>query len=124
MWASGSILSWRFEPLLEGDELQALQQDIDHTLPGVVPRRPLRRDPQVARDLRAAGQVGDIGYDLGRVLGLDHDRVLEGLGVFLTGRPYERDPAGGHRLQADEAERLVAAVGPGGGGPGGTDRGG
>src|ERR1700737_10680 len=70
-----------FESLLEGDEFEALQEDVDYALPGVVARRPLSGDPQVAGGLRMRRQVGDEG-----------------------------DAAGGHRLQAYQAEWLVSAV--------------
>src|SRR5438445_7214269 len=103
------------QSLLQGDEFEALQEDVDYPLPGVVARRPLGGDPQVAGGVRMRREVVDVGDDLGRILGLDDDRVLERFGVFLTGRADEGDAAGGHRFQADEAERLVPAVRQGGG---------
>src|ERR1700682_3572435 len=99
-----------FESLLEGHEFEALQEDVDHALPGVVARRPLGGDPQVAGGLRMRRQVGDVGDDLLRILRLDDDRVLERFGILLARRADEGDAAGGHRLQAYQAEWLVPAV--------------
>src|SRR5205807_5793655 len=94
------------QPLLQGDEFEALQEDVDHPLPGVIARRPLGGDPQVAGGVRMRREVIEVGDDLGRVLGLDDDRVLERLGVFLAGRADEGDATGGHRLEAYHAEWL------------------
>src|SRR5216683_7567340 len=84
-------LRWGFQSLLDCHELEPQQEDIDDALPGVVTRRPLCGDPQVARGLRMRRQVGDIGDDLGRILRLDDDRVLERFGVFLAGCADEGD---------------------------------
>src|SRR6266699_6002711 len=82
------------QPLLQGDEFEALQEDIDHPLPGVVARRALGGDSQVAGRVWMGRKVIDVGDDLGRILGLDDDRILERLGVFLTGRADEGDATG------------------------------
>src|ERR1700736_1806979 len=95
-----------FQALLDGDELESQEEDIDHPLPGVVARRPLGGDPQVARGLGMRRQVGDVGDDLSRIFGLDDDRVLERFRILLASRADEGDATGGHRLQADEAEWL------------------
>ena len=57
------------------------------------------------------GQVGDVGDDLSPVVGLDDHRVFERFRILLPGGAHERHPARRHRLQADQAKRLVAAVG-------------
>src|SRR6202011_4857335 len=106
-WHAGRRVSDNPQALFDGDELEALQEDVDDALPGVIARRPLGGDPQVARGLWMRRKVGDVGDDLGRILRLDDDRVLERLGVLLTSCADEGDATGGHRLQADEAERLV-----------------
>src|SRR5437016_1883119 len=56
------------QPLLQGDEFEALQEDVDHPLPGVVAGGPLGGDPQVAGGVRMRREVIDVGDDLGRVL--------------------------------------------------------
>src|SRR5437660_8050586 len=92
------------QALLEGDEFEALQEDVDDALPGIVTRRPLSGDPQVARRLRMRRQVVDVSDDLRRILGLDDDRVLERFSVFLPGRADEGNAPGGHCLQAHQAD--------------------
>src|SRR5437588_3929431 len=102
----------------DSNELQAPQENVDDTLPCILPRRALGGDAKVASAIRVLHQVRHVSDDLIGILGLDRNRVLKRLGVVLARRSDEGHPAGCHGLQPNQAERFVAAVSQGGGGRG------
>ena len=64
-----------------------------------------------SRERRLLHEPAERARDLGRIVGLHDDRVAVRAGILLAGRSHHRDPAGGHRLEAHQPERLVTGVG-------------
>ncbi len=63
------------------------------------------------RELGAFLQQRKPGDELDRIACLEDDRVAVRVGIVLTGRAGDREAAGRHHLEADQAERLVPGVG-------------
>src|SRR5271166_7002090 len=95
----------------EAQEIEPGQEEaLDNLAPGVLLGSRATRAAN-GLCLRGAGLESlEKADELARVRSLEHKGIAAGDRVVLTRDPSARNPARGHRLEAHQAERLVAAV--------------